>query len=116
MVGRLCIGPATMVTRKVVKELIAAGANVFAQTTDGWTALYVASYNGHSLVVKELTSAGADVRVRDSAGRTAVHWASNNGHSEVVKELIAAGANVDVQTKGMLYDAKMFVNVGAPNA
>ncbi|KAJ9438289.1 hypothetical protein DIPPA_19808, partial [Diplonema papillatum] len=65
----------------------------------GWTALHIASGDGHSKVVKELIAAGAKVDVLDKCGSTALHIASFNGHSEVVKEMIAAGANVDVQDK-----------------
>ncbi|KAJ9440250.1 hypothetical protein DIPPA_01611, partial [Diplonema papillatum] len=50
---------------EVVKELIAAGANVDVQHKDnGRTALHRASHNGHLQVVKELIAAGANVDVQ----------------------------------------------------
>ncbi|KAJ9442327.1 hypothetical protein DIPPA_19608 [Diplonema papillatum] len=83
---------------EVVKELIAAGANVDVQNKNGATALWIASQNGHSAVVKEFIAAGASVDAQNKNGDTALWIASQNGCS-VVKELIAAGADLDVQGK-----------------
>ena len=55
---------------EVVKELVAAGANVSQATDDGWTPLYSASYNGRVEVVKELIVAGANVNQATDDGQT----------------------------------------------
>ena len=48
----------------VVKELIAAGVDINAQTTAGSnTALIYAAYQGHDEVVHELLAAGADAHL-----------------------------------------------------
>ncbi|KAJ9456445.1 hypothetical protein DIPPA_11962 [Diplonema papillatum] len=82
---------------KVIKELIAAGADVHVLDISGWTALHRASYKGLLEVVKELIAAGADVHVQHKDGRTALHRASHNGHLQVVKELISAGADISMK-------------------
>jgi len=73
---------------EIVKELLAAGADVHAEDD---AALRRAAEYGRLEVVKELLSAGADVHAWDDC---ALRWAARNGHLEVVKDLLAAGANV----------------------
>lgn len=46
----------------IVKQLLAAGAQVDAVTNDSWTALHEASLNGHTGVVRILLGAGAQAR------------------------------------------------------
>jgi ankyrin repeat protein len=75
-----------------VKKLIEKGADVNVVDEYGATALYWASYKGHSEIVKMLIEAGADVNVVNKYGITALHWASYKGHSEIVKMLKEAGA------------------------
>ena len=78
---------------EVVKELLAAGANVNTRARDGRTALMFASYHGHPEVVKLLLKAGAQVNDRafDRPG-TSLTFAAQNGHLEVVQILLEAGA------------------------
>ncbi|KXZ42561.1 hypothetical protein GPECTOR_135g625 [Gonium pectorale] len=114
---------------EVVKELLAAGADVKAADKDGESPLHVAAseghpgvvkvllaagadvkadgetplqlaaFKGHLKVVKELLSAGADVKAADWFGRTPLHAAARCGHLEVVQELLAAGADVKAAKK-----------------
>jgi ankyrin repeat protein len=65
----------------VVRDLLAAGANVHVRDDD---ALFWASYNGHVDVVRELLAAGANVHVHDD---DALRVASRNGHVDVVLAL-----------------------------
>lgn len=46
----------------IVKQLLAAGAEVDAVTNDSWTALHESSLNGHTGVVRILLGAGAQAR------------------------------------------------------
>jgi ankyrin repeat protein len=103
---------------EIVKLLIEAGADVYAQDLEGHTALWWAYQYGHTEVtkllfeagagvniglieasrygstevVKLLIEAGADVNVTDNDGHTALWWAYQYGHTEVVELLREAGA------------------------
>jgi ankyrin repeat protein len=103
---------------EIVKLLIEAGADVYAQDLKGHTALWWAFQYGHTEVakllfeagagvniglieasrygstevVKLLIEAGADVNVTDNDGHTALWWAYQYGHTEVVELLREAGA------------------------
>jgi ankyrin repeat protein len=71
----------------LVESLIAAGANVHA---DSEQALRSAAMAGHHGVVRALIRAGADVHARNDASLRA---AAMLGHLGVVRALIGAGAN-----------------------
>ena len=79
--------------QSVVEELLKQGVdNVDTKDSDGRTALWTASFDGHSDVVELLLSHGADTEVRDEDGDTALHVACYKGHLNVVKCLIQARA------------------------
>ncbi|KAI2497240.1 serine/threonine kinase [Fragilaria crotonensis] len=85
-----------------VRALLLDGANVNAQRdSDGATALYVASQNGHLEVVRELLQIDdVDVNLRSTDdGSTALYIASNEGHVDVVRALLQHD-NVDVNILG----------------
>ena len=86
--------PLTVAAQKgyldIVKELIAAKADVNKAQDNGLTPLIFATLNGHLEIVKALIAADADVNNRNPL------WnAVNKGHLEIVKELIAAKADVN---------------------
>ena len=96
---------------KMVKALLAAGANVNAAPASGddagATPLYVAAEKGHLTVVQELLTA-RDINVNATRtckkfnGITPLFIASENGYLTVVQELLRApGINVNAaQTSG----------------
>ena len=53
-------------------------------STDGWTALHCAAYNGYLAIAKRLLEGGADWTLKDNGGRTALDYARSQGKSEVV--------------------------------
>lgn len=74
---------------KVVNTLIAEGANVNAQTTEGHSALqYAASKNWQNICVK-LVENSADINISDKRGATPLHRAASKGNIEVLKFLLA---------------------------
>jgi len=81
---------------KVLKMLLAAGANKDVACNDGFTPVHFAAQNGHAEVLKMLLAAGANKDVACNDGFTPVHFAAQNSHAEVMKMLLAAGANKDV--------------------
>ena len=62
---------------EIVKQLIAAGADVNAKDKDGTTSLMAASARGHAEAAKELLKAKADVNAQNTDGHTALMFAYN---------------------------------------
>ena len=75
---------------EVVKELLAAGADVNARDDGDRTPLHRATHCGNTEAVKLLLANGANANATGANGYTLLHNAA--GCVEVVKELLAAGA------------------------
>ncbi|MCX6639445.1 MAG: ankyrin repeat domain-containing protein [bacterium] len=84
---------------KLVKYLVAQGADLEAGDNEHTTPLQVAAYTGKLDVVKYLVSQGAKVLPADDHGMTALHWAAFHGHIEVADYLIRNGADMNARTK-----------------
>jgi ankyrin repeat protein len=82
-----------------VKKALAAGADVNAVDSNGYTALQHASAEeGYEDVVALLLASGANVDfVKGRHTSTPLYYASANGQDVSVDLLLAAGANVDVR-------------------
>ena len=80
--------------KRLVKALLAIGADVNYSDVNGESAISYASYEGHLTIVKALLKAGADVNVSPKGQSLLMHIVSNNDLllAEVV---IAAGADVN---------------------
>ena len=77
---------------EIIRMLEAKGADKqTACQPEMWTALHVASKEGHRLVVRLLLNAGWEVNARDAAGHTPLGLAAMNGHEAVVEVLKQAG-------------------------
>jgi len=78
----------------LVRDMLAKDANVNATNKWGRTALYGASWEGHTDVVKLLLTHNANVNARNKDGDTPLRWAAWKGHSEIVKILLTHGAKI----------------------
>jgi len=98
---------------KLMKLLLARGADPLLATKQGVTALAVASGIGwvegitHQWSKEESIEAvklcldlGIDPNAVDSNGRRALHGAAHKGYNEVVQMLVDKGAKLDVRDKG----------------
>ena len=84
----------------VVSVLIANGANVEAkETSEGLTALIVASQAGDSNIVQTLLDDKANPDVQDDYGWTPLMKSALNGHADVATLLIKKGAHVNLAGK-----------------
>ena len=94
-----CAARANDATR--VEELIHAGADVNARTTDEGTPLHIATpRNADDKVVALLIRAGADVNARNSYQLTPLHIAAEFNADKVAALLIRAGADVNARGYG----------------
>ncbi|WP_250655458.1 ankyrin repeat domain-containing protein [Alkalimarinus coralli] len=79
---------------RLVKALLAAGADVNYADAQGETAIAYASYKGHLTTVKALLKAGADVNVTPEGKSLLMHIVKNNDLL-LAQVVIAAGADVN---------------------
>lgn len=80
----------------MIVPLLQAGAELEARDPRGFTALILASYNGHDAATAELIAAGADIDTPDEArGNTALMGVAFKGFTEIARRLIRAGAEID---------------------
>jgi len=82
---------------EVVKQLLAAGANVNAKNKWGGTPLHWAARGGHKEIVELLIAKGANVNAKNDEDGTPLHLAADRGHTEVVELLITKGADVNAK-------------------
>lgn len=83
----------------LVKQLIAAGANVNEKDKAGYTALMWAARNGHAEVAAALVEARADMNARDCAanGWTPLMHAIHKDQNGVARLLVERGADVNAK-------------------
>ncbi|MDB4635207.1 ankyrin repeat domain-containing protein [bacterium] len=89
---------------EAVKRQLAAGANVNAPNTYGWTALHKATDYGHKEIAELLIAKGADVNAKNKDEQTPLHRAAWSGLKEIAELLIAKGA--DVNALSVLFNGK----------
>ena len=79
---------------KVIKLLLARGANVDVPDSSGYTALLLASAGGKIEVFKLLLTSGADIEQPDNYGNTPLILAASGRKYNRIVPLLEAGADV----------------------
>ena len=80
--------------KEMCNILIAAGADIDAESRNGESPLFLACRNGYSEWAQILLNAGADVnKARSSDGATVLDLACEGQHHGLITRLVAAGAN-----------------------
>ncbi|MGJ4995375.1 ankyrin repeat domain-containing protein [Bradyrhizobium sp. HKCCYLS3077] len=82
----------------IIRELLAAGADISARNADGNNALWLACVGRHLDAIDALVEAGIDLDNRNDNGATALMYASSSGKAEVVAHLLAKGADIESET------------------
>jgi ankyrin repeat protein len=82
---------------KIVRMLIANGANLEWPSVENMTPLMWAAKEGHAEVVRLLLAAGADKEARDIERWTPLVYACRYGKLEAARVLLEAGADVHVR-------------------
>ena len=93
---------------EVVKQHLAAGADVNVKNNAGWVPLHMATALDHKEITELLIAESADVNANNKTRMTPVFDAAFSGHKEFVELLIAKGANVnekDNRTSTPLHEA-----------
>lgn len=86
-----------------INRLISLGADIFAETDQGVTALIFAVSNNQTKVARLLIDFGSDVNKVTNQGETPLLIAVKNDNAEIAEALIRAGADIDVA--GKLFNA-----------
>ncbi len=94
----LLIESAKMGDLENVKFALAQGADIEAtERLQGFTALAVAAFRGHTEIVVYLLSQEANVDALDNKEATPLTQAAKNGHADLVPILVDAGADIEHQ-------------------
>jgi thiosulfate/3-mercaptopyruvate sulfurtransferase len=83
---------------RIVRMLIAAGAQVNARNADGNNALWLACVGDHLDMIEMLVDAGIDINNQNDNGATPLMYAASSGKTAVVERLLARGADVTPET------------------
>ena len=73
-----------------VQAALAAGADVNAADSEGWTPLHFAASEGHAAIVKTLVDKGADATKANEDGETAAQLAEELGDEAIVQAVMEA--------------------------
>jgi ankyrin repeat protein len=77
--------------------MLNAHATVDARDSEVYTALHLATANGHEGVVRLLAEMEADIAAEDEKGEMALHMAAANGYGGVVRLLLENGADIEAK-------------------
>lgn len=91
---------------KLIQELLASHnkpypLDINAKTLDDWTALHLASNEGHAAIVDILLKNDVNKEAVTKMGRKALHIAAIRGNFEVVSLLVQAGCELDYQDQDL---------------
>lgn len=75
----------------LVGDLLAAGANVNARSTNGSTVVMMAAREGHGKIAQQLLAAGANPTLKNDFGDDAVAWAMRQGNLDIARAFTSAG-------------------------
>ena len=75
---------------ELVEDLLKAGADVNARSTNGSTVIMMAAREGHAGLARRLLAAGANPAIQNDFNEDAVAWAMRQGNYEIAKSFTSA--------------------------
>jgi uncharacterized protein len=84
----------------LVRQLLAARADVDAPDADGTTPLHWAVWADHAETVEELLRAGASATSSNAFGVTPIYTAAERGNARIIRRLLAGGAKANAADRG----------------
>ena len=84
---------------KVVKQHLAAGADVDAKNEWEATALLKAAREGHKEISELLINNGADLNAKNEVGKTPLDYAIENNHTDIADLLRKRGGKTGAELK-----------------
>lgn len=87
--------PAPPTNANVINALFGGDATTDQSLAHQWTALMMATIEGHVQVVRQLIERGADLDAESDEGWTATRFAVSMDEAEILRMLLEAGANPD---------------------
>jgi hypothetical protein len=75
------------------------GANIELPNIQSYTAVFIATFKGHTDIVRYLLDKGANMSGKDKDGNTLLVAAVSKGHMNIVQLLLEKGADPNVQDK-----------------
>ena len=75
---------------ELVEDLLGAGAEVNARSTNGSTVVMMAAREGHAALAKRLLAAGANPLLKNDYEENAVAWAMRQGNYDIAKSFTSA--------------------------
>lgn len=82
----------------LVRELLAAGADIHAENADGNQALWLACVGENAKNVALLIDAGAEIQHVNCTGATPLMFSASSGRARAVAQLLAADADPLLET------------------
>lgn len=101
LVSKKLASPPSMISLPVsdvemLGNLFSQGAGLDAADYKGWTALMIATIEGHVEVARGLLEHGADVNATNSKGWAALRFAVSMDETEILQLLLDAGADANI--------------------
>ena len=99
----------------LAEDLLKAGADVNARSTNGSTVVMMAAREGHTALAKRLIAAGANPAIKNDFEEDAVAWAMKQGNYDIAKSFTSAGNFAELTRNAANFRAPVR-SIPVPNA
>jgi hypothetical protein len=100
----------------LVEQLLAAGADVNARSTNGSSVVMMAAREGHATVAQQLMAAGANPALKNDWNDDAVSWAMRQGNYDIAKTFTSAENFAELARLAAVNPTRPTRSIAAPSA